>query len=96
MLSSQERDIEAKNASLQEQYENILILIDKLTHELASSHSAVDTLTNIKEGLAESGEKMQGYGSEIATINKRYVALKRAYDALDIEYAQLYEKHTSG
>ena len=30
------------------------------------------------------------------SLNHKYIALKKAYDALDIEYAQLYEKQQSG
>ena len=49
-----------------------------------------------KTETIESQKKIQFYEQEIAVVNKKYMELKRAYDALDIEYAQLYEKHAQG
>jgi chromosome segregation ATPase len=96
MLRSQEREIDARNAHLREQLDSSLIRLDKLLHELASSQGAVRKLTAARDELIETQRKIQFYEQQIATVNRKYMELKRAYDALDIEYAQLYEKHSHG
>ena len=47
-----------------------------------------------KSDLNSGQMQLKHFQSEIPDINQKYVALKRAYDALDIEYAQLYEKQS--
>lgn len=96
MLRSREREIQARNVRLREQLENSLIQFERLLHELATSQDAVNKLTAAKGDLIETQKKIEYYDQEISTINHKYMGLKRAYDALDIEYAQLYEKHSQG
>lgn len=92
MLRSQERDITAKNESLRGQLETSLEQLDLLMDMLQSSAEAVERLTTAKGELIETEKKCSYYEEQIATINGKYMTLKKAYDALDIEYAQLYEK----
>ena len=96
MLRSQEREVEVRNQKLREALESNLIQFDKLLHELANSAEAVARLNAAKTELIETQKKIEFYEGEISVINHKYMDLKRAYDALDIEYAQLYEKHSQG
>ena len=59
---------------------------------MPSNAKAVEQLNKSKTELVEVEKNISFYEIEITKINKQYVTLKRAYDALDIEYAQLYEK----
>lgn len=96
MMRSQERELQQRNDRLRQQLDSALLQFDKLIHDLASSHEAVTRLTAAKNELIETQKKIQYYEQEISMINRKYMDLKRAYDALDIEYAQLYEKHSQG
>ena len=82
------------SASLQAQIDSALVQIDRLIQELSSSQEAVQRLATTKNDLLSAQQKVQYYTAEISALNKKYIDLKRAYDALDIEYAQLYEKQS--
>ena len=93
MLRSQERDIQARNEKLKEQLQLSMDQIDILLDQFHSSQATVDQLHAMKAQLEQTQEKIEFYSAQLAEINKSYMDLKNAYDALDIEYAQLYEKH---
>ena len=95
MLRSQERDVRARNDALRAQLESSMLQIDNLLNQLQSSHAAQEQLTRLKGELIETQEKTEWYTEEICKLNEKYLALKKAYDAIDIEYAQLYEKHNA-
>jgi hypothetical protein len=96
MLRAQERDMEQQNNKIRDQLDSSMIQLDKLLHELSSSQAAVDRLNIAKTELINSQKQLQFYQEQISMLNQRYADLKRAYDALDIEYAQLYEKQSAG
>lgn len=92
MLRAQERDMSNQNQAIKDQLQSSLEQIDILLDVLHASAEAVDQLNKTKNEMIEVEKNITYYESAIANINQQYVALKRAYDALDIEYAQLYEK----
>jgi len=92
MLKAQERDMANKNLGIQDQLKNSLDQIEILVSMLSSNAKAVEQLNKSKTELIEVEKNIAFYEIEITKINKQYVVLKKAYDALDIEYAQLYEK----
>lgn len=96
LLRAQERDIAAQNDALKNQLRSSLEQLDSLLEVLASSAEAVERLQSAKKELLESETKTQFYQEQIALLNQKYMGLKKAYDALDIEYAQLYEKQQQG
>lgn len=96
LLRARERDLEVQNEKLRSQIESCCIQLDKLLGELASSSEAVNTLNAAKSQMLDTQNQIQIYEAQIATMNRKYMDLKRAYDALDIEYAQLYEKQSQG
>ena len=95
MLRSQERDINAKNEALRNQLENSAEQLDTLLLTLASSAEVCERLNSLKTELVNTQKQCVFYEEQISAINTNYMALKKAYDALDIEYAQLYEKQQS-
>lgn len=92
LLKSKERELAEQNSQLKEQLSNTYLSLDNLLSELANSASAVESLSKAKAELIAAEAKISYYLEHTAIINAEYVKLKRAYDALDIEYAQLYEK----
>jgi hypothetical protein len=92
LLRAQERDIANQNEGLKNQLQSSLDQLDSLLDMLASSAEAVEHLQAAKKELLEADTKTHYYQEQISLLNHRYVGLKKAYDALDIEYAQLYEK----
>jgi chromosome segregation ATPase len=92
MLRSQEKELADKSAKLREELNKALVRLDKLLEELADSQVAVESLAKAKQEMLGSQEKITWYEEQIVDTNTNYMELKKAYDALDIEYAQLYEK----
>ncbi|MCB0324747.1 MAG: hypothetical protein KDD69_14290 [Bdellovibrionales bacterium] len=92
MLRAQERDIAAKNDALRNQINASVEQIEFLLEQLANSAEAVERLSAAKNELLDIEKQSSYYEEQIAAINMQYMNLKKAYDALDIEYAQLYEK----
>lgn len=91
-LRSEEDRIAHRNMKMRQELTDSLGKIDTLLSQLQHSREAVDRLSKAKSELVNMEEKIDWYEQEIIEINGRYGALKNAYDALDIEYAQLYEK----
>ena len=96
LLRAQERDIASQNDALKNMLKNSMEQLDSLLEMLASSAEAVERLQAAKKELIESETKMTFYQEQITLLNHKYMGLKKAYDALDIEYAQLYEKQQQG
>ncbi len=96
LLRAQERDIANQNEVLKNQLDSALDQLDMLLDMLATSAEAVSRLNGAKAELVEAEKKSNWYQEQIMSLNHKYIALKKAYDALDIEYAQLYEKQQSG
>jgi len=96
LLRAQERDINQQNDGLRTQLQSSLEQLDHLLDVLNTNAEAVEKLQNAKKELVEAETKMQFYQEQITLLNQKYVGLKKAYDALDIEYAQLYEKQQQG
>jgi len=95
MLKAQERDISNQNAAINAQLKSSQEQLDILLDMLQSNSVAVEQLNKTKNEITNIEKKISYYEEEVARINQQYVGLKRAYDALDIEYAQLYEKRQS-
>lgn len=95
MLRGQEREFTDRNGHLQQMIDATEIAIDLLTTQLAEVPDLANRIKRSKQLLAEAQEKIGWYSTEISNVNRKYMDLKRAYDALDIEYAQLYEKQNA-
>ncbi len=95
MLRSQQREIEVRNQSLHQELEGSLFQLNLLLDQLAGSAESVSKLSAAKAELTNGEQRVKQIEEQIANVNLQYAALKRAYDALDIEYAQLYEKQSA-
>lgn len=95
MLQSQERHLAEENQILHGKVSANFDRLEIILGQLHSSQEAMDSLAQAKTTVSKSMQEIEWYTEDIAKLNKKYVELKNAYDALDIEYAQLYEKHNA-
>jgi hypothetical protein len=94
MLRAQDRDIEARNNSLFEQIESSSIVFDKVGNASKGDPEVLELIAKVKGDLELTEQRLRQFQDELPNLNEKYMSLKRAYDALDIEYAQLYEKQS--
>jgi len=94
MLRAQDRDIDFRNATLFGQFETSQIVLDKAASSSRGDPEVADMIAKIKGDIEASEQRLKQFQEELPNLNEKYMSLKRAYDALDIEYAQLYEKQS--
>lgn len=92
ILQKKESALTAKNASLKEQLATTLGELDKVLKELESNVEVTEKISRMKDELVRTEIKIEELLEQIKSGNEQYFILKKRYDALDIEYAQLYEK----
>ena len=96
MLRARERDLEAQNTKVRGQIDSLGIVLDRLVSEIGAEDELSEVLVKAKPEILQMQDKLQFFGEQVTMLNRKYLDLKRAYDALDIEYAQLYEKQSQG
>ena len=69
--------------------------IERMVGEVKMEDNLKDEILEIKNRLVETQIETQKLTEAHNLEKNQYVILKRRFDALDIEYAQLYEKFTS-
>lgn len=92
ILQRKERDLKARNETLRSQLGNSVSQIDSLMGELALSAQVAEEVNKVKQDMLKTQEQIDGLILKIEEGNAAYLQMKKCYDALDIEYAQLYEK----
>lgn len=92
ILEKKEKELSAKNDALKSQISASSQQIDQLLSELQFSAEAQERVQAMKIELLQTQEKIDTLLFEIEQGNDQYFILKKRYDALDIEYAQLFEK----
>jgi peptidoglycan hydrolase CwlO-like protein len=68
--------------------------MDLLIEEIELTAQMQNQVAAMKSELLRSEEKIQTMLNQIQDTNEQYFNLKRRYDALDVEYAQLYQQLT--
>jgi hypothetical protein len=94
MLRAQDKDIEFRNTKLFEMHEEAELLLNRISSNVTDPE-VLSLIEKARADLKGSQERLKHFQDELPTLNEKYMSLKRAYDALDIEYAQLYEKQSS-
>jgi DNA repair exonuclease SbcCD ATPase subunit len=94
MLRAQDRDIEFRNTTLFGLFEQSVIVFDKAMAASRADPEVAEIIAKVKSDVEAAEQRLKQFQEELPTLNEKYVSLKRAYDALDIEYAQLYEKQS--
>ena len=92
ILQKKHADLAQKNSTLKNQIAESVKQIDALFSEIEVSAQIKEQVQNMKTELLQTEQKIDELLLQIEQCNDQYFILKRRYDALDIEYAQLYEK----
>ena len=92
ILERKEKELVVKNDQLKTQLASSMAQFDEIIGGLPASEETKSQVEDMKVQLGESTKQIDTLMEKIGSTNEQYFALKKRYDALDIEYAQLYEK----
>ena len=92
ILKKKEKELASKNENLKSQLQQSIAQMDTLVGELELSAQMQEQVDNMRGELLATEERVSTLLLQIEQGNEQYFILKTRYDALDIEYAQLYEK----
>jgi chromosome segregation ATPase len=67
-------------------------IVEELIWEIELSSQVIEQVKTVKTQLVSTEDKIEKLIIQIEEANRQYGNLKTRYDALDIEYAQLYER----
>lgn len=92
ILDKKEKELSSRNDALKQQIAASVEQLEQLLGQIEVSAQVQDQIQNMKAELIQTEQKITDLLTEIEQGNEQYFILKQRYDALDIEYAQLYEK----
>ncbi|MBN8549936.1 MAG: hypothetical protein J0M12_11525 [Deltaproteobacteria bacterium] len=92
ILNKKEKELATRNEQLKAQISASTQQLDQLLGQIELSTQVMEQVQNMKSELLMTEQKMSDLLLQIEQGNEQYFILKQRYDALDIEYAQLYEK----
>jgi chromosome segregation ATPase len=94
ILQRKEGELRSRNDALRDQISQSVSKMEALIAEIEMTAQMQDQVAIMKADLVRSEEKIQTMLNQIQESNEQYFNLKRRYDALDVEYAQLYQQLT--
>ena len=92
ILKKKHEELSEKNEHLKEQLNFSLEQLQQLMAEVEMSSQIAEEIDKMRINVVGTQEKIGILLIQIEQGNDQYFILKKRYDALDIEYAQLYEK----
>lgn len=92
ILHRKAQELSHQNDQLKQQIASSVSQIDQMLKDMQLSAELQAHVDNMKSELLQSEQQITELMTLIEQGNEQYVIIKRRYDALDIEYAQLYEK----
>lgn len=92
ILNKKEKDLKNKNELMKNQIMSSLERMEAMMSQMELSAQAIAQVETMKTDLLRTQQKVDDILIQIELGNEQYFLLKQTYDALDIEYAQLYEK----
>ncbi len=92
ILNKKEKDLRNKNDQVKAQISESLSQLESLLSQVEVSAQMMMQVDAMKSELLRTEQKVDELLMQIELGNEQYFILKQVYDALDIEYAQLYEK----
>lgn len=96
ILQRKEEDLKSKNDHLRVQIAETINKMETIMSEIEMSAQMQEQVLKLRGDLLQSEEQGQTLLNEIQRGNEQYFILKRRYDALDVEYAQLYQQFNEG
>lgn len=95
VLQRKEAALTNKNNNLKEKLASSKTELEKVLGEIKENVELSQKTSEMMESLVKTEAKIEEMLQQIQSGNEQYFILKRRYDALDIEYAQLYEKFSA-
>jgi len=92
ILNKKEADLRTKNENLKGKIQDAISHLNSISSQIESNAQLMAQLEAIKTDLLRTEQRTDELLMQIEAGNEQYFILKQVYDALDIEYAQLYEK----
>lgn len=93
ILQKKEKDLTNKNETLKAQLSASMEQLDSVLSQIQMSAEMQAQIDSMKSEMVQTQERIDILLLQIEQGNEQYFTLKQRYDALDIEYAQLYEKY---
>jgi len=93
ILQKREVDLKTKNEELRVQIADSTTKLEALMSEIEMSVQMQEQVKVMRADLLKSEEQVETLMNEIQKGNEQYFISKRRYDALDVEYAQLYQQY---
>lgn len=92
VLKARQEELSKKNGSLKSQLDVTTQQMEMIISEIQLTAAQQEALNQIKTELVLTQQRIDLLMLQIEQGNEQYFILKHRFDALDIEYAQLYEK----
>src|SRR5690606_22926082 len=92
ILEKRQGELKEKNDALKKQIDEALEQLETVLTNFELSSQSQMQIESMKAELIQTQQQIDTLLIKIETGNEQYFELKKRYDALDIEYAQLYEK----
>lgn len=93
ICQKKEIDLKSKNDELRVQIADSTTKMEALMSEIEMSVQMQEQVKMMRADLLKSEEQVETLMNEIQKGNEQYFISKRRYDALDVEYAQLYQQY---
>lgn len=93
IFQKKEVDLKTKNDELRVQIADSTTKMEALMSEIEMSVQMQEQVKMMRADLLKSEEQVETLMNEIQKGNEQYFNSKRRYDALDVEYAQLYQQY---
>jgi chromosome segregation ATPase len=93
VLQKREGELKTKNEELRVQIAHSTTKMEALMSEIEMSVQMQEQVKVMKADLLKAEEQVETLMNEIQKGNEQYFISKRRYDALDVEYAQLYQQY---
>ena len=93
ILQKREGELKSKNEELRVQIAHSTTRMEALMSEIEMSVQLQEQITMMKADLLRSEQQVEMLMAEIQKGHEQFAIAKRRYDALDVEYAQLYEQY---
>lgn len=96
IIEKKHSDLKNKNEDLRIQINDSTKKIEKLVVEIELSTQMRERVLRMKSELLKAEERIDSTMLEIDKINDQYFTMKKKYDALDVEFAQLFQQFSEG
>ncbi|MCB0334970.1 MAG: hypothetical protein KDD62_01650 [Bdellovibrionales bacterium] len=92
ILHKKREELSARNQKLKDELSASESALSQLLSDVQMSAEAQKEIEGMRAALVQAQSQIDTMLAEIEAGNDQYFVMKKRYDALDIEYAQLYEK----